>query len=121
MKLIKTKSEYNKAMARIEVIFDAKPSTPEFDELEILSLLIESYEDKHEAAFPDPDPIETIKFQMEQKGIAQKDLAEVIGKNRASEILNRRGSLSVSLIRKISDYLNISADILIQPFNKEAF
>lgn len=116
LKLIKTEAEYNQALERLEEIFDSKPDTHEGDELEILGILIEKYEDEH---FPIdmPDPIEAIKFRMEQMNYNQNDLAEFIGqKSRASEILNRKRKLSLEMIRKISSKLNIPSEILIQAY-----
>ena len=103
-------------MARLDVLFDAKKNTPEGDELEVLSILIEKYEDDQ---FPLelPDPVEAIKFRMEQLGYNQVDLANVVGlKSRASEILNRKRKLSLDIIRKLHDKLNIPTDVLIQPY-----
>ena len=90
VKPIKTEKDYQQALARLELIFNSKKDTPEGDELEILTILIEKYENEH---FPIdfPDPIEAIKFRMEQLGYNQAELAEIIGlKSRASEILNKK-------------------------------
>ena len=98
------------------LIFDAESDSSEGDELVILSLLIEKYEKEH---FPIemPDPIEAIKFRMEQLGMKQKDLAEVVGyKSRVSEILNRKRKLTVEMIRKLSVKLLISTEILVQDY-----
>src|SRR5688572_12596441 len=106
IKLIKTEADYDQALERLEAIFDAGPGTEEGDELEVLSFLIEAYEKEH---FPieAPDPIEAIKFRMEQLGIKQKDLAEVLGfKSRVSEILNRKRKLTLEMIRKLHEKLN---------------
>lgn len=114
IKPIKTKKDYEQAVARLEIIFDSKKGTAEGDELEILGMLIDNYENKH---FPIefPDPIEAIKFRMEQLGYNQTDLANVVGlKSRASEILNRKRKLSLEMIRKIHDQLNIPTEVLIQ-------
>ena len=103
-------------MERLEMIFDAKKGTPQGDELEVLSILIEKYEDEH---FPIwlPDPIEAIKFRMEQLGYNQVDLAKVVGlKSRASEILNGKRKLSLEMIRQLHDKLRIPTDVLIQPY-----
>lgn len=116
VKPIKTKKDYSQALERLEVLFDAKKNTPEGDELEVLSILIEKYEDEQ---FPLelPDPVEAIKFRMEQLGYNQVDLANVVGlKSRASEILNRKRKLSLDIIRKLHDKLNIPTDVLIQPY-----
>jgi len=117
LKLIKTEVDYQKALKRLDQIFHAKKGTKEQEELEILVMLIQRYEDETVGEFPDPDPIEAIKFKMEQMDMSQKDLAEVIGlKSRASEILSRKRPMSINIIRKISNALSIPADILIQPY-----
>ena len=114
LKPIKTEQDYFQALERLELIFDAKPGTKEGDELEILGILLEKYEDEH---FPIelPDPIEAIKFRMEQEGLSIKDLDGIIGKpNRVYEIFNKTRPLSLAMIRKIHEKMNISADVLIQ-------
>jgi HTH-type transcriptional regulator/antitoxin HigA len=116
LKLIKTKKDYEQALNRLEVIFDAQPGSKEGDELEILALLIEKYEEEH---FPieAPDPIEAIKFRMEQMGYKQKDLETIIGyKGRVSEILNRKRKLTLEMIRKLHDTLQIPTDVLLQEY-----
>ena len=116
VKPIKTKKEYQQAMERLEVLFDAKKGTAEGDELEVLSILIEKYEDVHvDIGFP--DPIEAIKFRMEQMGYNQADLANVVGlKSRASEILNKKRKLSLEMIRQLHEKLHIPTDVLIQQY-----
>jgi len=117
LKLIKTEQDYDNALKRLDKIFHAKPGSREQEELEILVLLIEKYETEKVGEFPNPDPIEAIKFKMDQMGITQTDLAELIGlKSRASEILSRKRPMSVNIIRKLSHALSIPADILIQPY-----
>ena len=117
LSLIKTEEQYQKALKRLDKIFHAKKGTKEQEELEILVMLIQRYEDETVGEFPDPDPIEAIKFKMEQMDMTQKDLANVIGlKSRASEILSRKRPMSINIIRKISEALSIPADILIQPY-----
>jgi HTH-type transcriptional regulator/antitoxin HigA len=114
--LIKTENDYNQALKRLEVIFDAKKGTQEGDELELLGILIEQYENE---IFPIdlPDPIEAIKFRMEQMGYTQNDLAKIVGfKSRASEILNRKRKLSLEMIRQLHTSLNIPTDVLIQTY-----
>ncbi len=116
VKPIKTRKEYQQAMERLEVLFDAKPGSKEGDELEVLTILIEKYEDEQ---FPVglPDPIEAIKFRMEQLGYNQVDLAKVVGlKSRASEILNKKRKLSLDMIRQLHDKLHIPTDVLIQSY-----
>ncbi|MBK9224100.1 MAG: helix-turn-helix domain-containing protein [Flavobacterium sp.] len=114
IKPIKNEKDYNQALERLETIFDAKLGTRESDELEVLGILIDQYENEH---FPIglPDPIEAIKFRMEQMGYNQNDLAKIVGlKSRASEILNRKRKLSLEMIRQLHDRLNIPTDVLIQ-------
>lgn len=116
LKLIKTEKDYQQSLNRLEVIFDSKKGTQEGDELEILGILIEQYENNH---FPIdlPDPIEAIKFRMEQLGYTQTDLANVVGlKSRASEILNKKRKLSLEMIRQLHEKLNIPTDVLIQAY-----
>lgn len=116
IKPIKNEKDYNEALARLEIIFDAKPGTAESDELEVLGILIDRFEHEH---FPIglPDPIEAIKFRMEQLGYTQNDLAKIVGlKSRASEILNRKRKLTLEMIRRIHDRLNIPTDVLIQTY-----
>mgnify|MGYP006375476355 FL=1 len=116
LKPIKTKKDYQQALDRLELIFDAKKGTEEGDELEILGILIDQYENEH---FPIdlPDPIEAIKFRMEQLGYTQTDLAKVVGlKSRASEILSGKRKLSLDMIRQLHDKLNIPIDVLIQAY-----
>lgn len=116
LKPIKTEQDYNQVLERLEEIFDAEPNTKEGDELEILGILIEKYENEN---FPIelPDPIEAIKFRMEQLNYSQNDLADVIGlKSRASEILNKKRKLSLEMIRKLSEKLHIPSEVLIQPY-----
>lgn len=116
IKPIKTKKDYDQALERLEFIFDAKKNTPKGDELEVLGVLINNYENEN---FPIgfPNPIEAIKFRMEQLGYNQTDLANVVGlKSRASEILNHKRKLSLDMIRQIHDRLNIPTEVLIQAY-----
>ena len=116
VKPIKTKKDYALAMQRLYNIFDAKPGTPEGDELEVLGILIEKYENDH-YPIDYPDPIEAIKFRMEQLGYSQNDLAEVVGlKSRASEILNKKRKLTLEMIRQLHNQLNIPTQVLIQAY-----
>lgn len=116
IKPIKSEKDYNNALKRLEFIFDSELGSKHGDELEILSILIDKYEEEH---FPIgmPDPIEAIKFRMEQLGMKQKDLAEVVGlKSRVSEILNKKRKLTIDMIRKLSQTLSIPSDVLIQDY-----
>lgn len=113
IKPIKSESDYRIALKRIEIIFDAPIDTKDGDEAEILSLLIENYENIH-YPIDAPDPIEAIKIRMEEMNIQQKDLVGIIGgKSRVSEILNRKKRLTVDMIRELEKLLKIPASILI--------
>jgi len=88
--LLKTEKEYDKALDRLGEVFDSRPNDPAFKEAELLVMLIEKYETENEPSFSEPDPIEVIKFRMEQNNLKNKDLAKIVGsKSKASEILNR--------------------------------
>ena len=116
IKPIKSEKDYNEAIERLEAIFDAEKGSLEGDELEILGILVDQYENEH---FPIglPDPVEAIKFRMEQLGYNQSDLAKVVGlKSRASEILNKKRKLSLEMIRQLHERLNIPTDVLIQTY-----
>ena len=113
---IKTESDYRLAMKRLEKIFDAAIGTEESDEADILGLLVDEYEKKHDAIDP-PDPIEAIKIRMEEMQLKQIDLVDVIGgKSRVSEILNRKRKLTVEMIRKLTERLSISPSVLISDY-----
>ena len=116
IKPIKTKEDYNIALKRLEVIFDAAIGTPQSDEADILSLLIDEYEKKN-YPIEAPDPIEAIKIRMEELSLKQIDLADAIGgKSRVSEVLNRKRKLTVEMIRKLTSRLNLSAALLINDY-----
>ncbi|MGQ1890923.1 helix-turn-helix domain-containing protein [Thermophagus sp. OGC60D27] len=116
LKPIKTESDYIAALKRLEDLFDAKPGTPESDELEILGLLVDEYEKKH-YPIEAPDPVEAIKIRMEEMHLRQVDLVpEIGGKSRVSEILNRKRRLTVEMIRKLSTRLNLPADLLVRDY-----
>jgi HTH-type transcriptional regulator/antitoxin HigA len=116
IKPIKTEIDYKNALDRLELIFDAKRGTEEGDELEIVSILIDNYESEN---FPIemPDPIAAIQFRMEQMGLKQKDLVEMIGfKSRVSEVMNKKRKLTLDMIRKLNTSLNIPTEVLIQEY-----
>ncbi len=116
LKPIKTEAEYDEALRRLDAIFDAAPDTAEGDEAEILSLLVEDYEEQYHAIAA-PDPIEAIKIRMEEMNLNQKDLVGIIGgKSRVSEVLNRKRKLTVDMIRKLEKTLHISASALVQNY-----
>ncbi len=113
---IRNEKDYQNALERLELIFDAIKGSEQGDELEILSILIDRYENEN---FPIgmPDPIEAIKFRMEQMGMKQKDLAEVVGfKSRVSEILSKKRKLTLDMIRKLNTTLNIPTEVLVQDY-----
>lgn len=113
VKPIRSKKDLSEALARIDELIDAKPGAPEYDELEILSTLVEAYEEKH-CPIPPPDPVEAIKFRMDQLGLKQADIAKYLGgKNRASEVLSRKRPLSLRMIRNLHINLNIPSDSLL--------
>ncbi len=116
LKPIKTDQDYRNALERLEVVFDAPTDTKEGDEAEILSLMIENYENEH-YPIEAPDPIEAIKIRMEELNLRQKDLIGIIGgKSRVSEILNRKKKLTVDMIRKLEKTLQISASVLVNKY-----
>ncbi len=116
IKPIKTEKDYEQALKRLEIIFDAEPNTHNGDEAEILSMLIDNYENKH-YPIEAPDPIEAIKIRMEEMNLKQKDLVGVIGgKSRVSEILNKKKKLTVEMIRKLEKTLHISASVLVSNY-----
>ena len=116
IKPIKSEQDYENALERLDVIFDADPNTKEGDEAEVLSLLIENYENKY-YPIEAPDPIEAIKIRMEEMNLKQKDLVGIIGgKSRVSEILNRKKKLTVEMIRELERILHISASVLVSNY-----
>ena len=116
LKPIKTNSDYQMALSRLEERFDAPIGTPESDEADVLGLLIDEYENKH-YPIEAPDPIEAIKIRMEEMQLKQIDLVpEIGGKSRVSEILNKKRKLTVDMIRKLAIRLNLSAELLIKDY-----
>jgi HTH-type transcriptional regulator/antitoxin HigA len=116
IKVIKTEEQYEATLNRVEEIFDSTKTSETADELELLTVLIEKYEKEYHPISL-PDPIEAIKFRMEQMGYQQKDLAKVIGlKSRTSEILNRKRKLTIDVIRKLHNRLGIPTDVLIKEY-----
>jgi HTH-type transcriptional regulator/antitoxin HigA len=116
VKPIKTEKDYEYALAEIERMVDAKPGTPDGDHLEILTTLVEAYENQH-YTIPLPDPVEAIKYFLDSRGLTRKDLELYLGSRaRVSEILNRKRPLSLEMIRRLHQGLGIPADVLIQPY-----
>lgn len=110
---IRTKTDYRAAMQRIDAVWDAKPKSPEADELEVLSLLVEEYEKKH-VAMPNVDPVSLLLHVMEARQLTRKDLEPYIGSRpRVAEILNRVRPLSLDMIRRLAVGLELPADLLI--------
>jgi HTH-type transcriptional regulator/antitoxin HigA len=119
LKPIRSEADYERALAEVEILWGAKSGTPKGDRLDVLATLIDAYEATHHPMDP-PDPVEAIKFRMEQQGLTRKDLEQVIGtRTRVAEILNRKRSLSIAKIRRLHTQLGISADVLIRPSKGE--
>mgnify|MGYP003678090231 CR=1 FL=1 len=116
IKAINTEQDYNIALNRLEEIFHSAIDSPEGDEAEVLSILIEKYEDQH-YPIDAPDPIEAIKFRMEQMGMNKKDLAQVLGyKSRVSEIFSRKRKLTLSMIRNLHSKMKIPYESLLTDY-----
>ena len=116
IKLIKTETDYEDSLKRLEVVFDAPIGTQESDEADILGLLIDEYEKKH-YPIEVPDPIEAIKIRMEEMHLKQIDLVpEIGGKSRVSEILNKKRKLTIEMIRKLTKRLNLSPELLLSDY-----
>ncbi len=112
IKPIKNEEDYSQTLSYIESLMDAKPNTPQMDELEVLTTLVEAYEEQH-YKIDVPDPIEAIKFRMEQEGLKQKDLVTIVGsKSRVSEILNKKRKLTIEMIRNLHKQLHIPVESL---------
>jgi HTH-type transcriptional regulator / antitoxin HigA len=115
IKPIRSEADYEAALAEVERLWGARSGTPEGDRLDVLTTLIDGYESEHHAIDP-PDPIEVIKFRIEQQSLTRKDLEGILGsRTRIAEVLNRRRSLSINMIRRLHDKLGISAEVLIRP------
>ena len=113
---VRTDEEHAEALREIEDLMDARADTPEGDRLDLLVTLVELYEARRWLV-DDPDPIEAVRFMMEQKGLEHCDLMPVIGSTgRVAEILNRKRPLTLHMIRGLSRLLNLPADVLVQPY-----
>lgn len=116
VKPIKSEADYEAALAEIEKLFDIEPGTLEADRLEILTALVEDYENHH-YSIPSPDPVEAIFYYLESRGLTRKELESYLGSRaRVSEILNRKRPLSLEMIRRLHRDLGIPAEVLIQPY-----
>lgn len=113
IKPVKSEQDYQNALQRIEELWGASKDSPEGDELDLLVTLVESYEMKHYPIAP-PDPVDAIKFRMEQMGMTKADMVKYLGsQSRVSEILNRKRSLSLKMIKSLYKDLKIPADVLL--------
>lgn len=114
---IRTEIDYQAALKEIERLFDAQPNTPEYDRLDILSTLVEAYENTH-YPIEAPDPIEAILYYMDTRGLSRRDLEPCLGSRaRVSEVLSRKRLLTLEMIRKLNQELGIPAEVLIQPYD----
>ena len=117
---IRSKRDHAAALKEVERLWGANAGTRDGDRLDVLVTLIEAYEEEHYPIDP-PDPIEAIKFRMEQQGLTRRDLEEIIGtRTRIAEVLNRKRGLSIAMIRRLNERLGIPAEVLIRPSRKTA-
>ncbi|CEF41391.1 hypothetical protein ASN_2085 [Acetobacter senegalensis] len=115
LKPIRNEADYDAALGEVGRLWGAKSGTLDGDRLDVLATLIDAYEAKHHPIDP-PDPVEAIRFRMEQQGLTRKDLEPMIGpRNRVADVLNRKRGLSIDMIRQLHDGLGISAEVLIRP------
>lgn len=112
---VRTRKDHARALKEIERLWNAKPGTPAYDRLDVLTTLVEAYERKH-IPLPAPDPVQAILFRIEQQGLTRKDLEPLIGSRaRVSEVLNHKRDLTLPMIRALHTKLGIPADSLITP------
>ncbi|MBK8904116.1 MAG: transcriptional regulator [Anaerolineaceae bacterium] len=120
LKPIKTEADYEEALARIDELWEAEPDSPEGDLLDVLTTLVEAYEEKNYPVLP-PDPVEAILHFMENQGLERRDLEPYLGSRaRVSEVINRKRPLSLTMIRKLQAGLGISAEILVRPYELQS-
>lgn len=118
VKPVRNDADHAAALAAIERLWGAVPGTPDGDRLDVLLTLVDAYESAHHPIDP-PDPIDAILFRMEQQGLTRKDLEPFIGpRSRVTEVLNRKRGLSIDMIRRLSEGLGISAEVLIHPIRR---
>jgi len=118
LKPIKTENQYDEALARVYALMqtEVKENSTESDELEVLSILIKEYENEN-YPMPSPNPLEAIKFRLDQMGLSEKQLGEILGyRSRKSEILSGKRKLSLAMIRKLNEVLHIPAEVLIRVY-----
>ena len=114
IKILKNEAEYEAALVRMDALMDAATGSPEEEELELLAVLVEKYEEEH-YPIEYPDPVEAIKFRMEQEGLEPKDMIKYLGsQSKVSEVLNYKRSLSLAMIRELNQGLDIPAEVLLQ-------
>ena len=114
VKPVRTEKDHKVALSEMKRLWGSKSGTPEGDRLDVLATLVDAYENQHHPIDP-PDPVEAIKFRMEQQGLTRKDLEGIIGtRTRIAEVLNHRRSLSIGMIRRLHDRLGIPAEVLIR-------
>jgi HTH-type transcriptional regulator / antitoxin HigA len=114
---IKTEADYQAALRRVDALMHAQPNTPEGDDLDLLTTVITAYEAQHYPISP-PDPVEALVYWMETRGLTRRDLEPLLGSRaRVAEILNRRRTLTLAMIRRLHSALGIPAEILIQPYS----
>ncbi len=114
---IKTRADHREALKAIDKLMGARPGTPDGDRLDVLTVLVERYEEQVDAIEP-PDPIEALRYHMESRGITRRDLEPFIGSRaRVAEVLNRRRALTIDMIRRLHEGLGISAEVLIRPYD----
>jgi len=119
IKPIRTQADYDEALSDVARLWGARSGTRDGDRLDVLATLIDNYEAQHYPMDP-PDPVEAIKFRMEQQGLERKDLEPLIGtRARVAEVMNRKRGLSIEMIRRLHERLGISADVLIRPSRKQ--
>jgi HTH-type transcriptional regulator / antitoxin HigA len=120
VKPIRSNADYEAALKEVERLWGAKLGSRDGDRLDVLATLIDAYEAEHFSIDP-PDPVEAIKFRMEQQNLTRRDLEAIIGsRTRIAEVLNRKRGLSIGMIRRLHEHLGISADVLIRPSRKRA-
>jgi HTH-type transcriptional regulator/antitoxin HigA len=115
--IIRTEEAYQAVISRLEEVFDCKKGDDHFDEAELLGMLIHKYEQENEPAYINPDPIEVIKYKMQENSLRNKGLVEIISsKNKVSEVLNKKRSLMLEMIIKLSKNLHIPTELLISEY-----
>ncbi|MCC6919545.1 MAG: helix-turn-helix domain-containing protein [Alphaproteobacteria bacterium] len=119
VKPIRSEADYESALEKIARLWGSASGTPKGDRLDVLATLMDAYEAQHHPIDP-PDPVEAIKFRMAQQGMTRKDLEDIIGtRTRIAQVLNRKRSLSIAMIRRLHARLGISAEVLIRPSRRE--